>query len=373
MDFTITVVVPVYNGGESLGACLEYIGKLSPPPDECVIVDDGSRDESRAMARRAGFKVISTGGRRGPAVARNLGARAASGDIVLFLDADVLVSSDAVARIRAHFEGDPSLDGVSGSYDDQPGSPSFVSQYRNLLHCFIHQTSRPDTCTLWSACGAIRRQVFLEHGGFRESYHKPCVEDIDLGFRLHAAGRKLLLDKQLQVKHVKHWSLWRMVKTDLLDRAVPWTQLILRQRSMPADLNLRWENRISVLVVCAGAAAAALQAASVVATGEAALDWLYLAGGGALAALLVGVLNLDFYRFLRKRRGFWFALRSFPMHCLHFLTSGLGFALGVALYPFRKQPKDQCSPAAPEPVQAGGLPLGGRTAQFQGRSSAISK
>ena len=352
MSLTVSIVVPVHNAADSLAACLEHIRKLSPAPDECVIVDDGSTDASRAIAQHAGFKLISAGGRRGPATARNLGARAARGDILLFLDADVLVASDAVARIQAHFAANPGLDGVSGSYDDQPGCPSFLSQYRNLLHCYIHQTSRPDTCTLWSACGAIRRQVFLEQGGFRESYRKPCVEDIDLGFRLHGAGRKLLLDRQLQVKHLKRWRLWQMLKTDLLDRALPWTLLILRQRSMPADLNLRWEHRFSVLVVCAGVAAVALQAVSTVATGDAPSSWPHWVAGGAMAALLLVALNRGFYRFLLLHKGFWFALRCFPLHCLHFLSSGLGFALGLALYPFQKQSEARSCSEVREPAQA---------------------
>jgi hypothetical protein len=352
MGLTVSIVVPVYNAGDSLAACLEHIGKLSPAPDECVIVDDGSGDASWAIAQRAGFKLISTGGRKGPAAARNLGARAARGDILLFLDADVLVSSDAVARIQAHFAENAGLDGVSGSYDDQPGCPSFLSQYRNLLHCFIHQSSRPDTCTLWSACGAIRREVFLEHGGFRECYRKPCIEDVDFGFRLRGAGRRLLLDKQLQVKHLKRWGFWQMLKTDLLDRAVPWTLLILRQRSLPADLNLRWEHRLSVLLVGLGVAATAFQMVSTVTTGEAPSSWPYWLGGGAVTALLLAALNLGFYRFLASRRGFWFALRCFPMHCLHFLSSGLGFALGLALYPFQKQSEARACAEARGPVQA---------------------
>jgi len=354
MSLTVSIVVPVHNAGDSLAACLEHIRKLSPAPAECLVVDDGSTDASRAIAQRAGFKLISTGGRKGPATARNLGARAARGDIVLFLDADVLVASDAVARIQAHFAENPRLDGVSGSYDEQPGYPSFLSQYRNLLHCYIHQSSRPDTCTLWSACGAVRRQAFLEQGGFRESYRKPCVEDIDLGFRLHQAGRKLLLDRQLQVKHLKRWGFWQMVKTDLLDRAVPWTLLILRQRSMPADLNLRWEHRLSVLVVGLGVAAVALQAVSAVANGVAPSTWPHWLGGGAMAALLLVALNRGFYRFLLSRKGFWFALRCFPLHCLHFLSGGLGFALGLALYPFQKHSEARCCAEERERVQAGG-------------------
>jgi glycosyltransferase involved in cell wall biosynthesis len=337
MDLTVSIVIPVHNGADSLAACLEHVAKLTPAPLECVVVDDGSCDASMDVARRAGVRLVSSGGCRGPACARNLGARAARGDILFFLDADVLVRPDALSRVLARFAEDPSLDAVIGSYDDEPGSPDFVSQYRNLLHCFIHQSSREEACTFWTACGAIRRQVFLEQGGFCETYTRPCIEDIELGCRLRHAGRKIRLDKALQVKHLKRWRFWQVLRTDLLDRAVPWTLLILRARSMPVDLNLRWEHRFSVLTLFAVVGALGLQSLLALATDLSLLAWSYWTGVVAAFVLLLVALNFRFYRFLAKRKGFWFALRAFPLHCLHFFSSGLGFALGLLLHLGRSQ------------------------------------
>ncbi len=82
--------------------------------------------------------------------------------------------------------------------------------------------------------------------GFDESYERPAIEDIELGYRLRMAGRKVLLDKGLQVKHLKRWTFWGLVKTDVLDRGIPWTELILRDRCMPNDLNLELSQRVSV-------------------------------------------------------------------------------------------------------------------------------
>jgi glycosyltransferase involved in cell wall biosynthesis len=336
MDLSVSVIIPARNAGRHLTACLERVRDFLPAPLECVVVDDGSTDDSAEIARRAGVRVVSTGGQRGPAIARNLGARDATGDIFFFLDADVLAPADALSRIRPAFAEDPELAALIGSYDEEPGAPEFASQYRNLLHCYIHQSSRAETATFWTGCGAIRREVFEAHGGFRQTYEKPYLEDIEFGWRLHQAGRRVRLDKQLRVKHLKRWGFWKMMQTDLLDRAVPWTHLILRFRSMPADLNLRWEQRASVLLVGLLAGGAALELSRMAVTLDPAPWWAWVAaaaGGGAAQAWL----NRGFYRFLAQRKGLWFALRALPLHGLYFLASGLGFAIGLLRYPWERR------------------------------------
>jgi len=335
MPPTVSIVIPVYNAAPYLAECLDGLRRLDPRPLECLLVDDGSTDDSVAIAERAGFRVLSCGRRRGPAVARNVGARAARGEILLFVDSDVLVSPGAVARVLARLVEDPSRDAIIGSYDDRPGSPDFTSQYRNLLHCFTHQSSYARTCSFWTGCGAIRTRVFREHGGFSEAYDRPYLEDIEMGLRLRRAGREIWLDKGLCVKHLKRLTFAQTLKTDLFDRAIPWTLLILRFRSMPADLNLRWEQRLSVLLVSSVAAAVALGAVLGITTSMPLPPWPYWAGVAAVAAALLAILNRGFYRFLANRRGLWFALRSFPLHCLYFFSSGLGFAIGVLSYALR--------------------------------------
>ncbi|MGH9661887.1 MAG: glycosyltransferase, partial [Bryobacteraceae bacterium] len=189
------------------------------------------------------------GPRGGPARARNLGVAVARGDVILFLDSDVCVAPDTISRVRAAFDEDPALDALIGSYDDAPGSKDFLSQYKNLMHCFVHQTGRRVACTFWSGCGAIRRGVFLEYSGFDEAYRRPAIEDIELGYRLMMGHRKVILDSDLVVKHLKRWTFWGLLRTDILDRGVPWTELILRDRSMPNDLNIQLSQRVSVALV----------------------------------------------------------------------------------------------------------------------------
>jgi glycosyltransferase involved in cell wall biosynthesis len=248
LDSAISVVIPAYNGGHNLDQCLNAIERLAIPPTEIIVVDDGSSDGSIERAAARGFRILRAPARQGPAAARNVGAQAAQGDILFFLDADVCVHPDATNRVAAALS-DPEVDAVIGSYDDDPSSPDFLSQYKNLMHCFVHQTACSEASTFWSGCGAIRREVFLALTGFDSSYQRPAIEDIELGYRMRQAGRRIVLDRDLRARHLKKWSFWGLVKTDVVDRGIPWTELILRDQKMPNDLNLQISQRVSIGLV----------------------------------------------------------------------------------------------------------------------------
>lgn len=247
----ISLIVPAHNAALYLGHCLAAVATQDYPNLECIVVDDCSTDVSRTVASEFPVQLLSlSGGPFGPAYARNVGSRAASGEILFFIDSDVVVHHDVVSKVAAVFSENPDVDAVFGSYDGSPEANEFISQFKNLSHHFVHQHGNEVGSTFWSGCGAVRRDVFLETGGFDEiRYPRPSIEDIDLGRRLRAAGHKILLRKEIQVKHLKRWTLGGMTRTDIFYRGVPWTQLILQDKNAPNDLNLRFSQRISALLV----------------------------------------------------------------------------------------------------------------------------
>jgi glycosyltransferase involved in cell wall biosynthesis len=254
----ITIVIPFYNAASTLGACLNAVFGSDFTHFECVLVDDGSTDSSLEIAAQYPARVVRTPkGQSGPGAARNLGAKEAASPLILFLDADVCIHRDAMRKILDLFREEPGLTAVIGSYDRSPGDPGFLSQYRNLLHAFYHSTGKREASTFWGGCGAIRRDVFLAAGGFSDSYGRPSIEDIELGYRLKRDGHRLLLDPSIRVKHLKKWTLWGMIRTDVLDRGIPWTELILRDKRMPDDLNIQKSQRLSVTLVALVAVAGA--------------------------------------------------------------------------------------------------------------------
>ena len=163
----------------------------------------------------------------------------------------MLVHPDTIERIRTAFRDDAELDAIIGSYDEAPAYRDFLSQYRNLMHRYVHREGSRRASTFWTGCGAIRREVFRQAGGFEAAYRRPAIEDIELGYRLARTGRKILLDPEIQVKHCKRWTLSSMVRTDVFDRGIPWTVLIFQSGRMPNDLNLQWHQRASVVLVLA--------------------------------------------------------------------------------------------------------------------------
>jgi GT2 family glycosyltransferase len=230
----MSVVIPAYQSARHLTRCLEALGASTRLPLESLVVDDGSTDGGGSVAERYGAKVLRVpDGPRGPAVARNLGAAHALGDVVLFLDADVAVHPDTVAKVAEVFDAHPDVAAVFGSYDDRPADPSMVSQYRNLLHHYVHQRGRQEASTFWAGCGAVRCDVFRTVGGFDERYTHPSIEDIELGGRLRDGGYRVWLRPEIQVTHLKRWSLGAMIRSDIVDRAIPWTRLILARGTLP--------------------------------------------------------------------------------------------------------------------------------------------
>ena len=209
---------------------------------------DGPDDALAATAAAIGAAVLVLDERSGPARARNRGARATSRDILLFVDADVEVPVDLAARVAGLCTAHPDVAAVFGSYDAEPGAPGLVSQFRNLLHHFVHQTARETASTFWAGCGAVRREAFERVGGFDESWTAPSIEDIELGSRLVATGQAIRLGKDLQVKHLKQWRLADMLVTDLWRRAVPWSELMLREGRLIDDLNVKRRDRLSVVL-----------------------------------------------------------------------------------------------------------------------------
>lgn len=315
----LSVVVPVYNSSADLSHCLAALSASNYTDFDLLVVDDGSTEPVRDLVEEYGFRYERIEGPGGPARARNHGARLVSGRHLVFIDADCCVHPETLGRIADAFSKSTSVDAVIGSYDDSPAKPNFLSQYKNLFHHYVHQQSDGVIKTFWTGCGAIKRELFLGVGGFdEERYRRPAIEDIELGTWLSAAGHKIVLDRTITVKHLKRWTIGNLLKTDIFDRGIPWTRLMLRAGSVANTLNVKPTQRLSV-------ALAYLTPLGLLG----ALWWPALWSGFAGLVLAVTVINFDFYRFFMARSGVWFTLRVVPMHWLYFWYCGFSAACGT--------------------------------------------
>jgi GT2 family glycosyltransferase len=290
----LSIVVPATDAPAALSRCLAALAAADDPPDEVIVVDEPVELSAAA--------------------ARNDGARRATGDVVVFVDADVEVHRDALTRIRAAYAAVPDLVAVYGAYDDAPGTWTTVSAFRNLLHHHVHHEGAGSSETFWTGLGAVRRRDFLAVGGFDEGrYPHPSIEDIELGHRLVDQGARIVLDPAIQGTHLKTWTLRSMLWTDFARRGIPWVALQLRNRRVSSALNLGWRHRLSAAACVAGVIGSIVL-------------WPWFL---ALATVLLCVLNRGFYALLVRRQGAGRAMVGVVLHALHHLVAAAAVPVGV--------------------------------------------
>jgi GT2 family glycosyltransferase len=324
----LSVIIPATDEPATLGDALSAIRAAAEPPEEIIVIDHPRR--------------------LGASAARNTGAIDAMGDVLVFIDADVAVKPDVFTRVRAHFVEDPELTAVFGAYDDDPSDRSTVSSFRNLLHHHVHRGSPGRASTFWSGIGAVKRNAFLDVEGFDEHYSRPSIEDIELGSRLLDNGAHIVLDPDIEGKHLKTWSLREMVATDILRRGAPWIALILRRRAIPTTLNLGWRHRLSALMCLLAIVFAVMT------------HWSF----AAMAVVLFIGLNWRFYLLLVTHRGPFFAIAGPLLHALHHISAIVSVPIGVALHLRKPRPiQADPLPPAPRPTLDGSRAAGDDTAR----------
>jgi len=318
-----SVVVNNHNYGRFLAEAVESALEQTHPQTEVVVVDDGSTDQTRAIAANFPVRVVPTAGRVGPAAARNLGARTAEGDLLFFIDSDVMVRPDTVSRIVAAFEG-PDLEGLIGVQAADMRHRDLVSQYKNLWMRWTYCRRRGEVPLFYTTAAAIRRDAFLRAGGFDQAYATPNVEDTAFGQKLARLGIRVCIDPELEVEHVRRYSLAGLLRTDFA-RAVSLTRLKLRERRELAHNNTSVPLRYMASVPLATLGVPALIAGAALGSAAAAG-----AGGFALAGTLA--LNASFLAAIRTSEGTGRALAAVPLLWLELLVVGAGTGVGMLTY-----------------------------------------
>ena len=313
----VSIIVPAYRAEKLLPGVLEPLLAMRDRGEvaEVIVVDDCSPDQTAEVARRLGARVLVTPGNGGPGVARNMAAGEAVGEVLWFIDSDVIAWPDGARKLAAQF-ADPQVAAVFGSYDATPAGASWFSRYKNLMHRYYHQTARRTATTFWAGCGAVRADMFRRLGGFDvETYRVPSIEDIELGYRIRAAGGVIVVDPTLLGKHLKVWTIRNAIFTDIFRRALPWSRLMIAREGLGDDLNTSQAERLRA--VLAGAFLL-----SVVATPFGAGMWK---AALALLALAIAV-NWPLARFFIANLGPLRALAAMVYHQVYYVYAAGCFA-----------------------------------------------
>lgn len=312
-----SLVMPIHNARSHLSRVLPPLRELGADW-EIVLVDDGSTDGGGELAQELlpQARFVRWERARGPAFARNRGVDVCAGEVIVFLDSDVLASPEVIRGLAAEVLMSREFEAEFGAYDDQPDSSRPVSRFRNLLHHYVHQRCPGPVASFWSGFGAVRSSAFKTVGGFDQArFPQPSVEDVELGGRLWRSGYRTMLNPRWQVKHLKDWTFSSFVRTDIFQRARPWTGLILQGEAVSNNLNLKRGFLGPVFVL-------ALFLATLLGSGynHELTRFMPTLGGAYL------LLNLPVYRFFtRYGLGWWSLLLLTTHHLCAVIGGGLAF------------------------------------------------
>jgi glycosyltransferase involved in cell wall biosynthesis len=316
VDKVFSIVIPTCEHRETLERCLSALSSAATDDFECIVIDDASPYDIASVVARFPVKYIRLETRKGSAISRNIGAALSTSAWLLFLDADCIITSHALEEIKRIIQSHPEEVAFFGSYDDEPLDPAPVSQFRNLLHHYFHQTGSSYTATFWSGCGAISKDIFGMMGGFEPV--DTGIRDIELGYRLTRAGYKIRLYRHIQVKHLKHWTLRTMIIADITKRAIPWTRLLFKYGANEKNLNLQTSQRVaSIGFVCAFLGLLMSFWKS---------TFLLL---GLIGFILFLGFNAPVFRMFASKKGVRFLAWAIPLQGVYYLSGLAGLILGA--------------------------------------------
>jgi len=330
----LSIVIPTNKLDDKFACCLQAIVNAKKTNKiEFIVVLDGVANSSDFFKSfdLSELRILELENNKGPAFARNHGANKAKGELLLFIDADVVIQADSIIKIEKWFSQSDSSDALIGLYDDMPSDQSLISKFRNLLHHYTHLHASTKATTFWAGFGAIRKDVFSSLGGFESTYKKPSVEDIEFGYRLIKEGHEITLNKEIRVKHLKTWTLSNMLYTDIFCRAAPWSQLLLRYKNIKQnDLNIKPTEKLTATLL-------ALLLVSLLLSVKIPVLWV----SSACLITIIFILQTRFYTFLFEH----FSLFQFPMaimlHWLYYFSAMAGLMVGL----ITNKPKRSVKPA----------------------------
>ena len=305
----VSVVISVHNSSSTLGEVLAALrrSRLNAHLYELIVVDDASTDSSVAVSARYADTVVKLKGRRGPAYARNRGVEQARGDIIVFVDDDVVVRPDTLSRMIGVLLERRDIDAVSASRDERAGARNFASRYWNVLQRFGEQRYQGRCANFAPGCGAVRRDTFIAAGMYDEwRFGSACIENLEFGERLLRAESGVLLSSELKVTHLKKWDirsigreLWR--RGGILTRSLGYLRM---NAAAPGDVVFT----LSRALIPAVALFSTLMLAAAV------VPQPRLAAKTFLALVVLLITNVPMHRFYARTEGIAFALLAAPLH-----------------------------------------------------------
>ncbi len=318
----ISIVIPTYNASRFMPNLMDSIFKQAVDDMEVIIVDDCSTDDTVEIAKTYATRVIQMEQNGGPAKARNRGVEEAKGDIIFFLDSDVLVLDGTVQEVKDYFENEHAANCVIGVCATEPLNNGFVPKYMAMFEYIHLMDALGENLSVFAPrCGAIKKELFQKVGGYDESYKGADVEDFELAQRINETD-SIALNPKMLVRHQFVNNVEEAVK-NYFKRAVMWIHLFMKNKQFDNAGPTAPSNAIAA--VCAFLSFGT------------ALTWP-LMNGAEYAFFLLMILflffNIRWWNFMRKEEGFLFSAKALLLNYVLGIDIVAASLYGLITYPF---------------------------------------
>lgn len=319
----ISIIIPAYNAENFMSDLLDSIFKSSVEDFEVIVVDDCSTDNTVEIAKKYPVKLARLEENSGPAKARNIGVKKAKGDILFFLDSDVILQEDTIKEVENYFMDNPSVNCAIGICDKEPINEGIVPRYLALFEYIHLKGSKANKVSVFSPrCGVVKRSFFKKLGGFNEMYKGAEVEDFEFARRVNKID-SIMLNRKMVVKH--QFANFGQAIRNYFKRAVMWVHLFIKERqfdnagpSVPSN---------GIAAICAFSSFISLFFITFINTA------LYSFIFFIIIYLLV---NLRWLNFMRKRAGFLFSGKALFLNYILGIDIMIAVIFALIIYPFKK-------------------------------------
>lgn len=245
----ISVVIPNYNGAETIGKCLESAFSSIYKNFEIVVVDDNSQDNSVEIIRRFPCKLIPLDKHEGTSQARNVGALNSSGDIIFFIDSDCLLQEETLAIINRTLTTTGPDTVVGGTYTKIPYDKDFFSTFQSLFVNYSETKNAEHSDYIAAHAMIIDTETFRKSTGFPEKF-LPIIEDVEFTHRLRREGKRLITNPAIEVQHIFNFSLFSSLK-NAVRKTRFWVIYSLKNRDSFSDSgSASVELKVNVALLC---------------------------------------------------------------------------------------------------------------------------
>lgn len=336
----VSVIVPVYNASRVIEKLLLSLKESDYPSFEVLFVDDGSTDNSVELIRKHGFEPIVCLENRGQASARNKAIERARGEIIGFFDADVIVHKNTLSLLVDSLE-DNNCDAVSGNYEEESMDNDFFSRYYAYFKAVGHgEKVVIGHNILGTYCCTVRKCFLDKVNGFKSFPPGMDIECEAIGWSLSEAGCKFVFDPTIRVRH--HFGGFKKILYIFSNRVFWFTRYNLIRPQAMEKLEMRnTKTSFAVLFSMVSSFSFGIGITQIILNRSFSITALLLLIMGLLFFGSAGVLKIDFYRFCKIKRGFWFLFYCLFASELFFTVAGISAIGGVLIHIWYKLTREK--------------------------------